>query len=115
MRTPIITNTRVSNIFGQKRVEAIELTRADGHIQLVECDTVIFTAKWMPENELARMGGLEIDPVTKGPRINAEFQSSVSGVFAAGNLLRGVETADHCALEGRGAGSMIRKYLMNKG
>ncbi len=111
-RTPIITNTRVSNIFGQKRVEAIELTHTDGRTQLVECDTVIFTANWIPENELARMGGLEIDPQTKGPRINAEFQSSVNGVFAAGNLLRGAETADHCAVEGKRAGAMIRKYLM---
>ena len=112
-RTPIITHTRVTNIFGHKRVEGIELSHANGHIEIVECDTVIFTGNWIPENEMARLGGLEIDPVTRGPKINAEFHSSVKGVFVAGNLLRGVETADHCAIEGMKAGRAIAKYLLH--
>ena len=110
-RTPIITNARITNIFGQKRVEGIELTHANGQTEIVECDTVIFTGNWIPENEMARLGGLAIDPATRGPKIDAEFQSSVKGVFVAGNLLRGVETADHCALEGMKAGRAIAKYL----
>ena len=113
MRTPIITNTRVTNIYGHKRVEGIELSHTNGHIEIVECDTVIFTGNWIPENEMARLGGLEIDPVTRGPKINAEFHSSVKGVFVAGNLLRGVETADHCAIEGMKAGRAIAKYLLH--
>ena len=110
-RTPIITNTRISNIFGQKRVEGIELTHKDGSKKLVECDTVIFTGNWIPEHELARMGGLEINPRTKGPVIDTNFQSSVQGVFVAGNLLRGVETADRCALEGQRAARAITSTL----
>lgn len=110
-RTPILTNSQITNIFGQKRVEGIELTHKDGSNRLVECDTVIFTGNWIPEHELARMGGLEIDPRTKGPVIDENFQSSVAGVFVAGNLLRGVETADHCALEGQRAARAIRKIL----
>ena len=110
-RTPIITNTRITNIFGQKRVEGIELTSVNGKINIVECDTVIFTGNWIPENEMARLGGLAIDPITRGPKIDAEFHSSIQRVFAAGNLLRGVETADHCAIEGIKAGRAIAKYL----
>jgi len=110
-RTPLVTNTQISNIFGQKRVEGVELTHKDNSKQLVECDTVIFTGNWIPEHELARTGGLELDARTKGPVINEYFQSSVSGVFAAGNLLRGVETADHCAMEGKWAAQAIQKYL----
>ncbi|MBN8657323.1 MAG: FAD-dependent oxidoreductase [Anaerolineae bacterium] len=110
-RTPIVTNTRISNIFGQKRVEGIELTHKDGSKQLVECDTVIFTGNWIPEHELARMGRLEINPHTKGPVIDANFQSSVQGIFVAGNLLRGVETADRCALEGQRAARAITSTL----
>ncbi len=109
--TPILTNMRVSNIFGQKRVEGIELTHKDGRKQLVECDSVIFTGNWIPEHELARMGGLQIHPVSKGPVIDANFQSSVQGVFVAGNLLRGVETADHCAMEGKWAAQAMTKFL----
>lgn len=110
-RTPIITNTQISNIFGQKRVEGIELTHKDGQKKLVECDTVIFTGNWIPEHELARLGGLEIDPRTKGPVIDKNFQSSVEGVFVAGNLLRGVETADRCALEGQQAARAIANFI----
>ncbi|MBK8418747.1 FAD-dependent oxidoreductase [Candidatus Villigracilis saccharophilus] len=113
-RTPILANTRISNIFGHKRVEAIELTDSNGQTQQVECDTVIFTGNWIPENEMARLGGLSIDPLTRGPKIDASFHSSVSGVFAAGNLLRGVETADHCAIEGMKAGRAIAMYLRKK-
>jgi glycerol-3-phosphate dehydrogenase len=110
-RTSILTNTRVTNIFGNKRVEGIELTHANGQMEMVECDTVIFTGNWIPENEIARLRGLKIDPTTRGPQVNADFQSSVNGVFVAGNLLRGVETADRCALEGIKAGRAIAKYL----
>ena len=113
-RTPILANTRISNIFGHKRVEAIELTHSNGQTQQVECDTVIFTGNWIPENEMARLGGLSIDPLTRGPKISAEFQSSVQGVFVAGNLLRGVETADHCAIEGMKAGRATAMYLRKK-
>ncbi|MDO8752901.1 MAG: FAD-dependent oxidoreductase, partial [Anaerolineales bacterium] len=130
-RTPIMTNTRITNIFGHKRVGGIELTQSrlpksigrtpnldelnqTSEVFTVECDTVIFTGDWIPENEMARLGGLTIDPVTRGPKIDAEFHSSVKGVFVAGNLLRGVETADHCALEGMRAGRAIAKYLARR-
>ncbi len=110
-RTPIITNAKVTNIFGRKRVEGIELTHKNGQTELVECDTVIFTSNWIPEHELARLGGLQINPVTRGPVIDENFHSSVKGIFAAGNLLRGVETADHCAIEGRRAAQSIAKFI----
>ncbi len=110
-RTPIVQNTKISAIFGKKRVEGIEILGKNGQKQIIDCDTVIFTGDWIPEHELARLGGLEIDPVTQGPKINTEFHSTVEGVFAAGNLLRGVETADRCALEGKWAAKGIHSFL----
>ncbi len=83
---PLIANARVTNIFGQKRVEGIEITRTNNQTEDIECDSVIFTGNWISENEMARLGGLEIDPVTKAPKIDAGFRSSVDGVFVAGNL-----------------------------
>ena len=142
-RTPIITNTRISDIVGRKRVEGIEIIsnnpslrganevsdeaisttttrgllrreehppRNDGKV-FIDCDTLIFTGNWIPEHELARQGGLTLSPVTNGPEVDAAFRTSEAGVFAAGNLLRGVETADHCSLEGRGAARSIVEYL----
>jgi hypothetical protein len=113
-RTPIIMNTRVSNILGRQRVEAIEITNIDsGKTQIIECDTVVFTGNWIPENELARRGDVETGRPSFGPQVDSMFRTSQKGVFAAGNLLRGVETADWAALEGRSAARSMGRYLEN--
>jgi thioredoxin reductase len=111
---PLITNSRVTNIFGHKQLEGIEITGANKQTEIIECDSVVFTGSWISENEMARLGGLEIDPVTKAPKIDSDFRSSVDGVFVAGNLLRGgksVYTADRCVIEGARAGKAIAQFL----
>jgi L-2-hydroxyglutarate oxidase LhgO len=111
-RTPILTNTRISNILGCQRVQGIEVTSLDsGKSKTIECDTVVFTGDWIPENELARRGRVETGKPYLGPQVDGQFRTSQVGVFAAGNLLRGVETADWAALEGRLAGRSIARYL----
>lgn len=110
-RTPIVTKSKVTKIFGKKRVEGIEITGKDGNKKTIECDSIIFTGNWIPEHELARNGGLQIDKITNGPVIDKNFHSSRKGVFVAGNLLRGVETADHCALEGKWTARSIAKFI----
>ena len=113
---PLVANARVTNIFGHKRVEGIEITRANNQTEIIECDSVIFTGNWISENEMARLGGLEINPITKAPKINAGFRSSVEGVFVAGNLLRGgksVYTADQCVLEGAQAGKPLPNFYVD--
>lgn len=113
-RAPIRTNMRVSNIFGRQRVEGIELTDLhSGKTQIIECDTVVFTGEWVPENELARKADVSTGKPALGPQVDAQFRTSQPGVFAAGNLLRGVETADWAALEGRSAARAIARFLEN--
>jgi thioredoxin reductase len=103
-RTPLWTRAAVTAIHGRPRVEKVELTDLDsGATRSVECDTVVFTADWIPDHELAVMGGIEMDPGTRGPRVDAQLRTSRPGVFAAGNLLHGAEPADVAALSGRHA------------
>jgi thioredoxin reductase len=103
-RTPLWTRTAVTGIHGWPRVEEVELTDLDsGRTRRVACDTVVFTADWIPDNELAVMAGLVIDPGTRGPAVDAGLRTSRPGVFSAGNLLHGAETADVAALSGRHA------------
>jgi L-2-hydroxyglutarate oxidase LhgO len=112
-RTPILTNKRVTNISGRQRVEGIEITDLDsGKTELIECDMVVFTGDWIPENELARKADLTGKPAL-GPQVDAHFRTLQPGIFAAGNLLRGVETADWAALEGRRAARSIARYLQD--
>ena len=111
-RAPILTNSRVTNIFGRQRVEGIEITDLDsGKSKVVECDTIVFTGDWIPENELARQVNITAGEPALGPQVDARFRTSQPGLFAAGNLLRGVETADWAALEGRSAARSIAQFL----
>ena len=113
-RTRILTNKRVTNILGRQRVEGVEVTATDsGKTEVIECDTVVFTGDWIPENELARRGGVQTLNPSLGPQVDEMFRTSQVGVFAAGNLLRGVETADWAALEGRRAARSIARWLEN--
>ena len=95
MRVPVLTRCRVSRIVGRQRVEAVEITDLrDGGIRRLPCDTVVFTGDWIPEHELARLGGIELDAGTLGPRIDAAARTTRAGVFAVGNLVHAAEPAD---------------------
>jgi thioredoxin reductase len=105
-RTPLWSRTAVTAIHGRPRVEEVELTDLDsGRTRSVACDTVVFTADWIPDHELAVMAGLAMDPGTRGPAVDAALRTSRPGVFAAGNMLHGAEAADIAALSGRHAGA----------
>lgn len=111
---PLLTQTKVTNIFGDKRVEAVELTNTgSGNTQILACDTIVFTGNWIPDHELARRGGLLMDAGTKGPEIDSSLRTSQKGVFAAGNLLHGAETADAAAIEGQFVASSVYSYLQD--
>jgi thioredoxin reductase len=111
-RVPLWTGTRVSAIRGRPRVEEVELTDvAGGSTRTVACDTVVFSADWIPDHELAVLAGLEMDPGTRGPVVDAALRTSAPGVFAAGNVLHGAEQADVAALSGRHAAAGVARYL----
>ena len=112
LRVPVITSSRVTRILGRTRVDGVEVSPVTGGAgRVLPCDTVVFTADWIPEHELARRGGLVMDPATRGPLVDQCLRTSRAGVFAAGNLLRGAETADVCALKGRHAADAITRFL----
>jgi thioredoxin reductase len=111
-RVPVRTRTMITAIIGRQRVEAVELTRLDtGGTRRLQCDTVVFTGDWFPDHELARRGGLVIDAGTRAPRVDAAYRASAPGVFAAGNLLHGAETAGVCARDGEWVAATMLDWL----
>ena len=108
---PIYKDTSVKEILGNERVEGIELVRKEtGEHFRVDCDTVIVTGKFRPESSLIEDTPIESDTGTDGPAVDMDFMTSVPNIFAAGNLLRGADMHDLCALEGKlAAQSIIRK------
>lgn len=116
-RTPFLgvdvaTRTRVARVIGKPTLRAVELEHLDsGERRTVECDTLVLTGDWIPDHELARGAGLVMDTGTLGPLVDSGLRTSRPGVFAAGNLLHPVDTADIAALDGRHVAGRVREYL----
>jgi thioredoxin reductase len=111
-RIPVLTRTLLTAITGRARVEAVELQGlATGATRRLDCDTVVFTGDWTPDHELARRGGLGIDTGTRAPTVDAGYRTSAPGVFAAGNLLHGAETAGVCARDGEWVAASMLEWL----
>ena len=106
-RVPVHTGRTVVEIVGRPRVRAVRLD--DG--TEVACDTVVFTGEWVPVNELVRRAGATMVPVSRAPATTPGFHTSVTGLFAIGNLVHPAETADVCALDGRNAAASITAWL----
>ncbi|MCX6431912.1 MAG: FAD-dependent oxidoreductase [Actinobacteria bacterium] len=109
---PIARRTRLARIIGRDRVEGVELEHLDtGARTRVPCDTVILTGDWVPDNELTRLRGLELGDGHRGPLVDMALRTSAPGVFAAGNLLHPVDTADVAALDGRHVADAVHAWL----
>ncbi len=80
MDGPVFTRSRVVGIDGKDRVRSAVVENIDtGARTTVDCDTVVFTGDWIPDHELARTGGLAMDPATRGPVVDAGLRTSAPG------------------------------------
>jgi len=112
MDGPVFTRSRVVDIRGKHRVRAVVVENIDTGVRTtIDCDTVVFTGDWIPDHELARAAGLDMDAATRGPLVDASLRTSRSGVFAVGNLVHPVDTADAAALDGRHVAHAVSRWL----
>lgn len=110
--TKVVPNSSVTRIIGKGQVSAIEVENSEtGERSTIETDWVVFTGDWVPDHEIARMLGLEMDPATKSPRVDTGLRTSRPGTFAIGNLLHPVDTADVAALDGKHVANQVLAYL----
>ncbi|HVA21577.1 MAG TPA: FAD-dependent oxidoreductase [Candidatus Micrarchaeia archaeon] len=112
LRVPVWTGTRVAELHGTGRVTGVTVAAVDGTgVRRVACDTVIFTGDFVPDHELARQGGLRIDPRSRAPVVDGHQRTSRPGVFAAGNLLHAAETAAVAAACGTEVAAAVLDHL----
>jgi thioredoxin reductase len=108
---PVLAETVVTELLGRGRLTGVAVRARDGRAGILRCDTVVFTGDWIPEHELARRGGVPLAPGSRGPLVDGRFRTAVPGVFAAGDLLRGVEPARVAAAEGRSVAAAVLDRL----
>jgi thioredoxin reductase len=112
---PIYKETSLRTILGNERVEGVELVSRKGEkVFRLDCDMVIITGKFRPESSLIDNTPIEFDSSTSGPTVSMDLMVSVPNIYAAGNVLRGADMHDLCALEGKiAARNIIRNWKCN--
>ncbi|WP_418955525.1 NAD(P)/FAD-dependent oxidoreductase [Streptomyces tritici] len=108
---PLLPWTTVTGLVGHGRPTGVTVRHRGGRTGTLTCDTVVFAGDWIPQHELARAGGVPLDPATRGPAVDGAFRTPVPGVFAAGNGLRGAEPAAVAEAEGRQAAYAVLRHL----
>jgi thioredoxin reductase len=111
-RVPVWTSSAIRRVSGRGELAGVEIADlGSGAVRFVPCQTLVFTGDWIPDHELARSAGLDLDPGTRGPAVDTALRTSMAGVYAAGNLIHAAETADIAALSGRHAARHIAAAL----
>ena len=115
---PLYLSHTVTDIRGDKRVEQVVVSAVDDSRRPVpdsemvfDCDTLLLSVGLIPENELSRQAGVELDPRTNGPRVYENMETSLSGVFACGNVVHVHDLVDFVTMESTRAGEAAAAYL----
>jgi len=116
---PLSLSTTSRRIIGKQRVEAVETVSVDeglrpipGTESIIACDTVLLSIGLIPENELSRNAGVTLDERTSGPLVNERMETSIPGVFAAGNVVAIYDLVDYVSKAGMTAGREAAIYAM---
>lgn len=118
---PLKLSHTVVDIKGRERVEGVTLAEVDergkpipGTEEFYACDTLLLSVGLIPENEVSRGMGVEINPVTSGPRVNESLETNIEGVFACGNVLHVHDLVDYVSEEAAAAGRNAAVYVRNE-
>jgi NADPH-dependent 2,4-dienoyl-CoA reductase/sulfur reductase-like enzyme len=116
---PLKLSHTVTDIKGKDRVEAVVIQQIDENFKPIpgteieyECDTLLLSVGLIPENELSRGAGLEIDGKTSGPVVYESMETSIEGIFACGNVVHVHDLVDFVTEESRRAGKSAAKFVL---
>ncbi len=98
---PLYLSTTVTRVYGHERLEGVEVAQVDDRFRVIPgtekrlaCDALILSVGLIPENEMAELLQVPLNPATKGPYVDQAFETLVPGVFSCGNALHVSDVAD---------------------
>ena len=119
---PLHLSHSVTDIRGVDRLESVVVSQVDDHMnpvpgteQEIPCDTLILSVGLVPENELTWMAGAQPDESTKGAVVDENYQTSVPGIFAAGNVLHVHDLVDFVSMEAERLADGAARYVREGG
>ncbi len=119
---PLYLSHTVTDIRGRDRVEQVVVSQVDasrnpipGTEMVFDCDTLLLSVGLIPENELTRQAGIEIDRRTNGAVVYENMETSLPGVFACGNVCHVHDLVDFVTAESQKAGAAAAAYVRGGG
>lgn len=117
---PLHLSTTITRVKGKKRLSGVycapmvngkpDYTRE----KLVQCDTLLLSVGLTPETELVSNLAPETYPYTKSYAVDEFLQTSVNGLFMAGNVLQVNDLVDNVSQDGEIAGTSAGLYALGK-
>ena len=118
---PLLLSHTVVGIDGKERLTGVTIAEVDANRQPIpgteihyDCDTLLLSCGLIPENELTREIGVEMNRVTSGPNVDDKLQTGVPGVFACGNVLHVHDLVDYVSSEAALAGQNAAAFVQNE-
>lgn len=115
---PLRLSHTVIDVKGKERLEGVTLAEVDGRgkpipgtEEFYSCDTLLLSVGLLPENELSKGMGVEMNTVTSGPKVNESLETNIEGVFACGNVLHVHDLVDYVSEEAAAAGKNAAIYV----
>ncbi len=118
---PLYLNHTVTDIRGKTRVEGVDVAPVDEQGRperaktfAIPCDTLLLSVGLIPENELSKQAGVLLDLRTGGPVVDQNYQTSVAGIFAAGNVVQVFDLVDYVSICGMKAGESAARFALGE-
>lgn len=119
---PLYLSHTITDIRGKDRVEQVVVAQVDerrnpipGSEMVFDCDTLLLSVGLIPENELTRQAGIQIDPRTNGAVVFENMETSLPGVFACGNVAHVHDLVDFVTAESQRAGAAAARFVQGVG
>ena len=115
---PLYLSHTVVDIIGKERLEKVVIAKVDENRRPIkgteiefDCDTLLLSVGLIPENELSKNAGIELDKRTNGLIVNESMETSIEGIFACGNVVHVHDLVDFVTAEAKHAGACAAKYI----
>ncbi len=115
---PLYLSHTVTKIHGKERVTGVTVSAVDenrrpiaGSEMYFECDTLLLSVGLIPENELTKSAGIELNRITNGASVNEGRQTEIDGIFACGNVLHVHDLVDFVSEESALAGKSAAEFI----
>lgn len=118
---PLYLSHTVIDVKGDGRLEKIIIANVDENRQPIkgteiefDADTLLLSVGLIPENELSKNAGVELDIRTNGLVVSESMETNREGIFACGNVVHVHDLVDFVTEEAKNAGKNAAKYIKGK-